>query len=682
MKADSRQVESFLSIANVNFVIPIYQRNYDWTFSQCQQLLDDIYQAGSSDQIKEHFIGSIVYIQEDIYTSAEIKELVIIDGQQRLTTLTLLYLALYRQAKNTNNEKLAEQINEQYLINKFAADASKLKLKATADNDKVLKNLLNNIHEENTEFSNLIANFNYIREFIKDNNYEIIVTGLRKLICVEIALDRGKDSPQRIFESLNSTGLALSQGDLIRNYILMGLEPKQQKQLYQEFWEIIEIKTICETSNKNKISDFIRDYLTLKNKKIPKKNAVYDDFKRSYPNFTFESIKSELANIVKLANHYYKLTNPKQETDADIRTHLQYIDQLEVSVSFPFLMQVYQDYQDQKIDKPTFLQVLELIQSFVWRRFIVGLPTNALNKIFMTLYSKVTVEDYLDSIQSYLCSLTGIQRFPKNKETIDNLEFKDVYYTKNKNTMYLLSRLENFNNNEPVTIDNSKITIEHIFPQNPSAEWKPELADADYNYINDNYLHSISNLTLSGNNGKLGNKSFREKRDLKDAGYKDSRLWLNKFLAQQDTWNEKTIRARFKQISARFLDVWQYPQVETSAIQENNEVNIFEADDPTSKELEYAVFCDEKIEATSMKDFYVKIIKKLFEKDPKLLFADDLKKLHLTEKLSANKLRYPESIDVSYCIETNNSSLVKFDNIKKALELYELEDELFIKYKD
>jgi hypothetical protein len=281
-----------------------------------------------------------------------------------------------------------------------------------------------------------------------------------------------------------------------------------------------------------------------------------------------------------------------------------------------------------------------------------------------------------------LSSLTGVQRFPKNKETIDNLQFKDMYSIKNKNTMYLLSRLENFNNNEPVTIDNSKITIEHIFPQNPSAEWRPELTDEDYNYIKDNYLHSISNLTLSGNNGKLGNKSFREKRDLKDAGYKDSRLWLNKFLAQQDAWDKKTIEARFEEISARFLDVWPYPQVETSIIQENNEVNIFEADDPTNKELDYAIFCDEKIEATSMKDFYVKIIKKLFELDPKILFADDLKMLKLTEKLSANKLRSPKNINSSYCFETHSSSLAKFDNIKKALELYDLEDELFIKYKD
>jgi hypothetical protein len=222
-----------------------------------------------------------------------------------------------------------------------------------------------------------------------------------------------------------------------------------------------------------------------------------------------------LSGIKTLVKHYNKLINPKKETDKEIRLQLEYINRLEINVAYPFLMKVYDDYTNSLIDKSTFIKVLDLIQTFTWRRFIVGLPTNALNKIFMSLYDKVEPSNYLYSIQKSLLQRTGVQRFPKNAEVIDALKVKDVYNIKSKNRTYLLERLENFENKEPVIIDgNTDITIEHIFPQNPDPKWKIELGTDDYNYIKENYLNSIGNLTLSGNNGKLGNKSFIDKRDL------------------------------------------------------------------------------------------------------------------------------------------------------------------------
>ena len=304
---------------------------------------------------------------------------------------------------------------------------------------------------------------------------------------VEISLDREKDDPQRIFESLNSTGLELSQADLIRNYILMGLNRRDQNKIYQNYWEVIEKLAKDETLNVSRVSDYIRDYLTLENKKIPNKGKVYLEFKAKYPTASIDELDSNLTGIKGLVKHYNKLINPKNEPDKDIRLQLEYINRLEINVAFPFLMKVYDDFVSSIIDKPTFLKVLDLIQSFTWRRFILGLPTNALNKIFMSLYDKVESDNYLYSIQKSLLQRSGVQRFPKNAEVIDALKVKDVYNIKSKNRIYLLERLENYENIERVAIEgNPDITIEHIFPQNPDPKWKMELGNEEYIFIKEN----------------------------------------------------------------------------------------------------------------------------------------------------------------------------------------------------
>ncbi len=334
-----------------------------------------------------HFIGSIVYVHDDVYTASRIKELTIIDGQQRLTTLTLIYLALYQLAKDLKDDGLESEISETYLINKFAPEEEKLKLRPTENNDKALKYLLRgHSDEEYTDFSKLIDNFNYFKGRISEENYLVVLKGLSKLMFVEVSLDREKDDPQRIFESLNSTGLELTQADLIRNYILMGLNRRDQNKIYQNYWEIIEKLAKDESSNSSRVSDFIRDYLTLENNNIPNKGKVYLEFKAKYPTSSLEDLETILGNIKSLVKHYNKLLNPKNETDKDIRKQLEYISKLEINVAYPFLMKVYDDYSKEIIDKSTFVKILELIQSFTWRRFILGLPTNALNKIFMNLY--------------------------------------------------------------------------------------------------------------------------------------------------------------------------------------------------------------------------------------------------------------------------------------------------------
>ena len=683
MIATQSRVEDFLSSNKTQFIIPVYQRNYDWTVGQCKQLLDDILEVGYSKKMNAHFIGSIVYIHDDAYTTSRIKELTIIDGQQRLTTLTLIYLALYRLARQIKDEGLVNEISETYLINKFATEEEKLKLRPTENNDRALKFLLRSDEtEEFNDFSKLIANFDYFKERISEDIYTTVLKGLSKLMFVEVSLERGKDDPQRIFESLNSTGLKLEQGDLIRNYILMGLNPKDQNKIYQSYWEIIEKLAKDDISNESKVSDFIRDYLTLENRSIPNKGKVYLEFKAKYPTSTLEELEANLLAIKSLVKHYNKLLNPKNEIDKEIRLQLEHINRLEINVVYPFLMKVYDDFFNSLIDKATFIKVLDLIQSYCWRRFIVGLPTSSLNKIFMSFYKEIDSSNYLFSVQKALLKLPGTSRFPRNKELIDSLKIKDVYNIKSKNRTYFLEKLENFENREPVMIDgNTDITIEHIFPQNPDPKWKIELGTEDYNYIKENYLNTIGNLTLSGNNGKLGNRPFLDKRDLADAGYKDSRLWLNKYLTIIDKWDKAEIERRFDFIAERVLKIWDIPNITIDYKLDSNAINIFDSEDPTFKKLEYAIFFDNKIEVNQVAKLYIEVFKQLFDVQPETFFTTEIGvKIGLTKDPEQNKTRSPAMLNDTYYIDAGYSNKDKFDRIKLALTTFDFEDELMIKY--
>jgi len=683
VKANELNLKRFLGQPETQFVIPVYQRNYDWTNVQCKQLIDDIINVSRNDKINAHFIGSIVYIHDGVYTSSGIRELTVIDGQQRLTTITLLYIAIYRLFKEMNREIDAERVLETFLTNKYAPK-EKMKLLLTENNHKALLSLYQENEDDYPEYSRIIENFRYINTRLSKDNCDTFLNGLEKLVFVEISLDRGNDDPQKIFESLNSTGLELSQGDLIRNYILMKLKREEQLEIYNSYWKIIERFARDESKNENLVSDFIRDYLTLVNAKIPNKSKVYEEFKEKFAFDNIESEKLVLNDLKKLSKHYNKLINPQNENNFKIRVELDYINKLEVRTAYPFLLKVYDDFSDSIIDHNTFTEILLLIQSFAWRRFILALPTNALNKIFMTLYDKVDKNNYLFSIQKALVEKKGIQRFPRNKEFVDSLRYKDLYNIKQKNKIYMLEKLENYDNTEKVMIeDNPHITIEHIFPQNPHPKWKTQMSHEEYYTILEDYLHTIANLTLSGNNGKLGNKPFDDKKYLVPGGYVDSRLWLNRYLSTIDKWDLEEIKKRFELLAERALKIWKYPDIPEVADGTNGEMNIFEATDPTGKKLEYAILFDQKLEINSISSLYVKVMSVLFELQPDLFFNTDLgEKIGLKNTKLKNEIRQPGQIANSYFIELNMDSVNKIERIKHALTLFELEDELTIKYRE
>jgi uncharacterized protein with ParB-like and HNH nuclease domain len=681
MKATESKINEFLATPKTRFVIPIYQRNYDWQDHQCSQLYSDICNVAKDESRQSHFVGSIVYLQDGVYSASDVKELVVIDGQQRLTTLSLVYIALYQFAEGHGLEEEAAELKETYLINRFVKDRQE-KLWQTEENDRIYQRLIRNQSEEGESFSRIRENFAYFKELIRDEAaYRMVKEGMGKLSFVDISLERGKDDPQRIFESLNSTGLALSQADLIRNYILMGHVREEQGRLYIEYWKEIEKNARDDESRTNLVSDFARDMLTFKNKRIPRKNLVYDTFKIRFPEREKKEVESLLKEMRRYSEYFGKLTNPTREADVQIRLELEYIRQLEINVSYPFLLQVYDDYQTAVINKEEFISVLQLIQRFAWRRFLVNLPTNALNKIFMRLYEEVRQDDYIPSLERAIVRKKGTQRMPTDAEVKSSLRERDFYNIRSKNRSYYLDRLENHNNRERVATDH--LTVEHIFPQKPTPAWKKSLMMEDYEAFQDKHLHQLGNLTLSGNNGSLSNRAFKEKKTLntggKEQGYAFSRLWLNRDLMKLDTWTVADFKTRHNRLIKRTLEIWPYPEVEVMEdVGTQDEMTIFEIDDPTGYKVKYAKIGTETIEPKSVKEFYITVLSRLFAGNPNPMMQPEVSGTILLERNDPNAFDN-EHIGRGYSVDASNSSWVKFKRLETVLNAYDLEDFVRVK---
>lgn len=556
MKASEKKIKDLFSEAKTFFAIPVYQRDYNWQEKHCKQLFEDILNVGKDIDITSHFVGSIVYIHEGVYGIGE-KEFYVIDGQQRMITITLLHIALYHRLKESK-EEYADEIYELYLVNKFSKRDIKLKLLPPEENLNILNKILEENWEELEDYQdrNIVKNYKFFKEIISNySNEEIeyLLAGLDKIIYVDIALEKDKDDPQKIFESLNSTGLDLSQGDLIRNYILMDLEREKQNLVYKNLWLPIENNCKISLGNeiKNYVSDFIRDYLTLKNGKIPSKPKVFEEFKEFYDKNNDE----QLEDIKNFSEEYSHIIKPNTEKDKDIRKELENLKVLDQTVINTFLIGILRDYRENKIVKNEILEILKLLQSYIWRRFITEKPSNALNKIFQGMYLKISKDQkYYKILEESLLN----QDFPTDDELKEALKTKNVYKDKEK-LRYVFKELENYNHNELIDFENEKITIEHIFPQKPNKSWKEKYSDYELEEMK-TFKDTISNLTLTGSNANLGNKSFLEKRNDDIHGYKNSKLYLNKYLSKLNEWNLSAMEGRFEELFKNIVKVWKRPE--------------------------------------------------------------------------------------------------------------------------
>ncbi|MGT0105462.1 GmrSD restriction endonuclease domain-containing protein [Helicobacter pylori] len=568
MKADAIKLLDFIGKCQGNqFVIPIYQRVYSWEKEQCEQLWDDIIKTGGNDQIEGHFIGSIVFVQDGIYTTNH-NELLIIDGQQRLTTITLLLTALrnYLNDEDEFLEKFSRQkIQNRYLINSDEKGDKKFKLILSEPDRDTLLSLIDKDRRKPSEpSSKIMENFKLFEEWVSNTNkLETIFKGLDKLMVVEISLERGKDNPQLIFESMNSTGKDLTQTDLIRNYILMGLEPEKQKIFYKKYWRAME-ENFKQSEKQSKREDlfnkFVRHYLTIKIEKIPNEKRVYEAFKRYQQERGIET-EALLQDLQKYCGFFCQIAF-KKEADKDLNKALSFLVDLEWDVIYPLLLELYSDYSDGVLSKQDFIPIIYLTESYICRRAVCGLGTNGLNKIFASFTKKINKDQYLESIKAHFLSLeTTKGKFPKDSEFKNLFITIDFYNLKEKK--YFFERLENFNTKEPV--NTKECTIEHIMPQTLTEEWERDLGE-NFQAIHDKYLHTIGNLTLTGYNQEYSNNSFQEKRDM-GKGFKDSPLRLNQGLRDLESFGEKKIEKRANDLADLALKIWTYPKLDAETLE-------------------------------------------------------------------------------------------------------------------
>ncbi len=566
MKATEANFLEFLK-RSPQFVIPIYQRTYSWAERECRQLWNDILRSGSSDDVTAHFTGSIVYIEEGLYQVSSQSSLLVIDGQQRLTTVMLILEALARRVNGTEpvDGFSAKKLRSYYLLNPLEEGERRFKLLLTQTDKNSLLALVQQQTPPDQSSFRIDANFAFFEDNMRDLEIAKIVQlckGLAKLTVVDVALSRDHDNPQLIFESMNSTGRELSQADLVRNFILMGLETAQQKRLYEEHWRPMEIAFGQEAYGAH-FDGFMRHYLTHKTGDIPNVRAVYEAFKRyaHAPGVEADGVDALVADVHTYAVYCCAMALDK-EHDYALALAFKDLRELKVDVAFPFLLELYNDYAHERLQKADFVQAVRLIEAYVFRRAVCDVPTNSHNKTFATFGRALQKDRYIHSIQAHFLNLPSYRRFPSDQEFKDELSTRDLYNFSRHS--YWLRRLENHDRKERVPVD--EYTIEHIMPQNKnlSSEWREALG-SDWQRVHEKWLHTLGNLSLTGYNAEYSDRSFTEKRDM-PGGFKESPLRLNNRLGTLDGWNEDAIQQRAGQLAALAAQVWAPPELSSDVL--------------------------------------------------------------------------------------------------------------------
>lgn len=557
MKATDASLLPFIEAAP-QFIIPIYQRPYSWTEKECRQLWQDILNAGENENITVHFLGSVVYIEEDISNNSRRSPQLVIDGQQRLTSVLLLLKALSEQIEEGEpvDGFSKKKIRNRYLLDPDEDGDRQYKLVLSKTDRSTLNAIMTQSELPSETSIRVRENYDFFRRMLSSEGLiEKICIGLSKLMIVDVALNRNSDNPQLIFESMNSTGKELSQADLIRNFVLMGLEPKLQTRLYNDYWRPMETSFGQEAYGTH-FDGFMRNYLTVRTGEIPRVSDVYDAYKAYARNCL--SGDAEIEDLVKEVREYarsYCSFALGHEDNTKLALAFKDLRELRVEVSYPLLLELYNDYRNEVLSVDEFENIVRLIEAYVFRRVVCGIPTNSLNKTFATFRKELRKDRYLESVQAHLLNLKSYRRFPSDEEFKDRIVVRDLYNFRSRS--YWLRRFENFGRKERVPVD--EYTIEHIMPQNKdlSSSWQQALG-ADWKRVQETWLHTLGNLTLTAYNAEYSDKPFVDKRDM-DGGFAQSPLKVNEYLRAAADWNEARIIERASILAEQAINVWPAP---------------------------------------------------------------------------------------------------------------------------
>lgn len=571
MKAVDSHLLTLLK-ASSQFIVPIYQRVYSWQETECAQLWADIIRAGSNPNLGAHFTGSIVYIAKDKATNTSAEPDLIIDGQQRITTVTLILAALAdRLTKLPDGQRepwdgfSPKKIRNRYLLNDDEDGERQFKLILSQTDKDALIAILQGAETVGESVTRVMDNYAYFERQLAAPELDLAVVcrGLDKLVVVDVKLERGVDNPQLVFEAMNSTGKKLSQADLIRNFVLMDLPPRQQEKVYTAYWRPMELEFAG--ADESQFDQFVRHYLTIKTGDIPRLDDIYEAFKDYAAAFTAddETIPSLVVELRRYARRYCAMALGK-ETDPKLRQAFKDLDQIKADVVYPFLLDVYTDYELGMLDRDQVHEIVQMVTSYIFRRAVCRIPTNSHNKTFAGFSAAVRKDRYIDSVKAHFLGLKSYRAFPSDPEFRAALMTTDLYNFRRRS--YFLRLLENYGRKEHVTIED--YTIEHILPQNEnlSKEWRDALGE-NWEELQQKYLHTLGNLTLTGYNSEYSDHPFVTKRDM-EGGLKDSPLRLNRGLGQLETWNIAEIEKRAARLAKDAIAIWSRPALPNEAIAE------------------------------------------------------------------------------------------------------------------
>lgn len=684
MKGSETKLVSYMQGSDKRFVIPVYQRNYDWKTENCKQLYDDLIKVVRRKR-KSHFFGSIVSVHND----GEFNEYLVIDGQQRLTTISLLLLAMYSLMKNgiliPAKGNLAEKIYKTYLIDEWQDDDTRIKLKPVKNDRKAFKKLFDE-ESEHIPDSNLTINYNYFYSRIQKEEITLdeLYDAVTKLEIINITLNQD-DNPQLIFESLNSTGVALSEGDKIRNFILMGLPTKQQNDFYEKYWNKIEICTDYD------VSLFVRDYLSLKRQLIPAMNKVYFTFK-AFVEENGAEIEPLLQELLSYAKWYEILLKGKT-ADKELNSCIYRLNRLETTVTRPFFLEVLRLQAADKITLDDVKEIFLYTENYLFRRTICDLPTNALNKIFLMLHREIirydgTEANYLEKFKYALCSKSDRGRFPDDTEFVEAFEVRPVYQMNSKNKIYILERFENYGTVEVQNVykkfDEGEYSIEHIMPQHLIPAWVRELGE-DFEEIHEKWLHRMANLTLTGYNSKYSNSAFKEKRDMKN-GFADSHLYLNNWISQQEHWRLAELEERNQILMQRAVSIWELPVTDFKPTEKQMDSYSLDDDvDLSGREIVRFGYKNMEQPVTSWIDMLEQILKILHVEDKSILSKLAYSKgasndLDAYVSNNPQDLRNALEIDTDIFVEKNTSTSTKISMLHRFFKAYGANEEDLVFY--
>lgn len=675
MKGTASYLMKFLDGSQKRFIIPVYQRNYDWKKENCKQLFDDLVNV-EKDGKETHFFGSIVS-----YAHSR-DEVVLIDGQQRITTVSLILIAivnaLKKGAMSTKDDTLVFRI-EDFLVDKYDRTERKVRLKPFRDDRVAFDSLIYKDEADYIHESKVTINYRYFYDRIVTNK-ELSVDELfhavncLEIIDIELEPQHG-DNPQLIFESLNSTGLDLTESDKIRNFVLMNLEPAVQESYYDKYWNKIE------KCSRDELDGFVRNYLTVKRGVIPTLKGIYPAFK-AYTKSRGD-IESVLQDMLVYACAYQDVVSFNIGDD-DANEVAKRLDLLDMTVAYPFLMAFVAYAKETGMDDKEICKVLSCVETFIFRRLMCGLPTNALNKIFATLHSSVLKNkrdtDTYSSVMIYLLESRKLSgAFPKDEEFINGFTTRNVYSMRAKNKEYIFERLENGSSKEKNdvvgNIEKGVLTIEHIMPQTLTSAWKQALG-GDWEAIHEKWLHTISNLTLTGYNSNYSNKTFQEKKTMRN-GFIDSGIRMNHFVAQFDKWDEEELGLRKAKLSEMALENWAYPA--TSFVPEQKEDDIVSLSEDngiaTNRDIQYFIFREERQDVSTWSEMMWEMANKFLAINPAILYqeaADDKNVWFATTAVSKN---YRKLADSLYYCPTSSSTWNKMSILKNLFLLYGIDED-------